>query len=429
MSFRPVITGVGPVTSTGVGREAAWEGLCQQRCNLAVVSQSIGDDHWEDYPMAEVPSFDPERLGVSEKEISALTGEVNNRDLLLLAAAATLAIRDAGVSERHDPSRVGIVLAHENPGFDEYTRQIWSALASDPPSPDEALVEHMKRLYARVKGAGYKTHSFVLLQQLTRILNLHGPSLAVNNACASGLYALEAATHWIKAGQADAMIVVAGDSPRLLTRYLWLKAVQACSPDGLIRPFDLHRNGFVLGEGAGAVVIEDLHRPPSHGARIYSEYCGGAFRCDAWKLNIPCPTPNFYAEAIKAVLNQTCTDPADIDLVVPHGAGSPLHDRYEALALTEVFGWQAASPLITALKPYVGHTLAGSSIVELILVLISLSHKTVPATLNWKTPDPRLGIRPIASPQVVDVKNWMKTSTGFGGFHAACIFSQPGGQA
>jgi 3-oxoacyl-[acyl-carrier-protein] synthase II len=429
MSAGTAITGVGPVTSIGVGKEAAWEGICAQRCNLATVSQRIGDEFWEDYLMAEVPPVDQASTGISEKEIYALTGERNNRDLLLLSTAANLALRDSGVSARYQSRRVGLVLAHENPGFDEYTRQIWDALASDPPTANEALLEHMKRLYAKVKAAGYRTHSFVLLQQLTRILDLHGPSLAVNNACASGLYALEAATHWIRAGHADAMVVVAGDSPRLLTRYLWLKAAQACSPDGLTRPFDRHRNGFVLGEGAGAVVIEDMQTAAESGAKIYTEYQGGAFRCDGWKLNIPCASPHFYAEAIKAALQQTGTAARNIDLVVPHGAGSPLHDRYEAIGLTEVFGRDAIRPLITALKPYVGHTLAGSSIIELVLALLGLSHGIVPATLNWKTADPQLGVQPVDSPRSADVKTWMKTATGFGGFHAACVFTQPGAQA
>lgn len=424
-----VITGVGPVTCLGVGKRATWDALQDEHKGFAMVSDSIGGEIWESYPMAQVTDLNLGSVGICEQRVNAMTQQENNRDLLLFAAAARIAVADSALEYPVENNRVGLVVSHENPGFDEYTRQIWRAMENEPAQQEDGLAAHIKALYGQVQRAGYNTHSFVLLQQLTALLNTHGPVLSVNNACSSGLFALETAAQWLKAGHADAMIVVCGDSPRLLTRYLWLKAAKNCATDGVIRPFDKNRNGFVLGEGAGALVIETEESARKRGADIYAEYVGGAFRSDAWKLTVPAVAPHFYQEAIEQVLQNTGTPAGEIDLVVPHGAATAIQDRYEATALTRVFGKVPSRTQITALKPYVGHTLAGSSLVELILVLIGLSHDTILPTLNWTTPDEKLGLELVQKRTPRKVGTWMKTATGFGGFNAACVFSQEGGRS
>jgi 3-oxoacyl-(acyl-carrier-protein) synthase len=222
------------------------------------------------------------------------------------------------------------------------------------------------------------------------------------------------------------MIIVCGDSPRLITRYLWLKAARSCASDGIMRPFDKNRSGFVLGEGAAAVVLETLESARKRGAPVYTEYLGGAFRSDAWKLTVPSVKPNLYQEAIEEALHTTGTDASAIDLLVPHGAATAIQDRYEAIAITRVFAANLKRMFITALKPFVGHTLAGSSLVELVLSLIGLSHGVVLPTLNWTTPDEKLGLELVQNQTAFEVGTWIKTATGFGGFNAACVFSQPG---
>jgi 3-oxoacyl-(acyl-carrier-protein) synthase len=429
MNQRLVITGVGPVSCLGIGKEATWAALQRQESRFSVISEFIGGELWGSYPLATVADLDASTAGICAKRVSAMTQLQNNRDLLLFAIAAKLALEDGNLSYAQENNRIGMVMAHENPGFDEYTRQIWRAMEAHPAPQTDSLSAHIKALYAQVEGSGYQTHSFVLLQQLTALLNTHGPVLSLNNACSSGLFALETAAQWLRSGHADAMIVVCGDSPRLITRYLWLKAARSCASDGIMRPFDKNRNGFVLGEGAGAVILETVESANKRGAPVYTEYLGGAFRSDAWKLTVPAVKPNLYQEAIEQALQKTDTEVSAIDLLVPHGAATAIQDRYEAMAITRVFGANLQRMFVTALKPFVGHTLAGSSLVELVLSLIGLSHGVILPTLNWTTPDEKLGLDLVRRQTQFEVGNWIKTATGFGGFNAACVFSQPGRQS
>lgn len=429
MGARIVITGVGPVTSLGVGRNEVWTGLRDRCPNVQRLSQEIGSETWDSFLLATVPDLQLYEKAVSGAKLAQLTGQPNNRDLLLFSTAGALALEDG--TFRYDPShnRVGVVISHEHPGVDEYTRQIWQGFATSEDLQGTSKLELVRHLYQQIASAGYATHSFVSLQQITALLHLHGPALSINNACASGLFALETAAQWVRSGQAEAMLVICGDSPRLITRHLWLQAMRACSATGVTRPFDLERDGFLLGEGAGAVLVETLDHASSRGARIYSEYVAGAFRSDAWKLSVPCPSPNYYQEAIEEVLETTTITSDTIDLLVAHGAGTLLHDRYEANAITAVFGKDTTRPAVVGLKPYVGHTLAGSALIELILALISLTNRTIPATLNWRTPDPKLALQPLTDNKPSDVRFWIKTATGFGGFNAAALFSQIGATA
>jgi len=426
MNQRLVITGIGPVTCLGLGKSATWAALQKKESPFSVISEFIGGELWDSYPLAIVNELDIGSIGISGQRIKALTQTENNRDLLLFAAAAKLAVNDSGLSFAPENNRIGLVMSHENPGFDEYTRQIWRAMEGHPIPVEKSLSDHIRALYKQVERFGYQTHSFVLLQQLTALLNTHGPVLSVNNACSSGLFALETAAQWIRSGHADAMIIVCGDSPRLITRFLWLKAAQNCALDGIMRPFDRNRNGFVLGEGAAAVVLETLASANRRGVSCYTEYLGGAFRSDAWKLMVPAVKPNLYQEAIEEALRTTCKEPADVDLLIPHGAATAIQDRYEAIAINRVFTSEPRSTAVTALKPYVGHTLAGSSLIEFVLAVIGLSKGVVLPTLNWNTPDENVGFEPVRNLTQMAVETWMKTATGFGGFNAACVFSQAG---
>jgi 3-oxoacyl-(acyl-carrier-protein) synthase len=419
-----VITGIGPVSSAGVGKKALWHNVMTKSQNVTSICQKVGDEIWAEYPLSEVGPLDEEDSGLRDPWVRSLTGQENNRDLLLFATAVRLGLLDAGICDDDVGFSKGIVMAHENPGSDEYTRQIWKTLAESPTAGPQTPLDYVRHTYEAVQGAGYGTHSFVLLQQLTRIFGIHGPALTLNNACASGLFALETAASWIRSGHVDMMVVVCGDSPRLITRYLWLAKANACTTENVMRPFARNRSGFILGEGVGAVVIETRQHAIERRARIYCEYLGGSFVSDAWKLNLPCVTPNYYQKAIQDVLETTGLAASEIDLVIPHGAASSLQDRYEAEAIATVFGSSAVRPAITALKPYIGHTLAGSAVLELIIGVLAAENGTIPATLNLTEPDPQIKIRLVTEHCKRAIKNWLKTTTGFGGFSAACVFRQ-----
>jgi len=421
-----VITGIGLITALGAGKDAVWRNLQQPVPSLSTIKQVIGGEEWESYPLANAPDIDLAALGISNNQMEAIALTSCTRDLTLFTAAAKMAIHDSSLAYASKDNRVGIVISHENPGFDAYTSEIWRALENQADN-QHSVLNQIKEVYQEVECAGYNTHAFVLLQQLTVLLQCHGPALFVNNACSSGLYALECAAQWIRAGNADAIVVVCGDAPRMIARYLWLKAAKVCAADGVIRPFDKNRSGFVLGEGVGAVVVETSESARKRGAQIYTRYVAGAFRSDAWKLSLPAVSPHLYCEALREAIQRSSRSLFEIDLLVPHGAATPIQDRYEADGITRVFGRKPLRPLVTALKPYVGHTLAGCSLIELILTLIGLSHQLVLPTLNWTDEDDNLGIVPVRKPISCRIGTWIKTATGFGGFNAACVFEQPQG--
>ncbi len=419
-----MISGLGPVTSIGVGKEDVWHSIEARRQNFAVHRETLDGFSLGEFTLATVD--DQQLLHVIGSEFSSpAINNRNGRNLALFFAACRLAVEDAGLSADSMP-RIGVVVAHENPGFDEYTSQIWQSISGAFAKPPESALRFITDTYQTIQDAGYETHSFVLLQRLTRLLGAHGPAQIVNNACASGLFALETAAAWIRGGHVDAMLVVGGDSPRQVTRYLWLNAAKACTGDPIMRPFDRRRNGFLLGEGAGALLLESQEHATARGRTPYTEYLSGAFACDAWKLTVPCMRPNYYSMALQDSLDRAQCSAEEIDLIVPHGAASPLQDKYESDAIASVFGAHLDLLLATALKPYIGHTLAGSAILELILTLLSLEQGIVPATLNCEEPDPRLSLRPVTQHTKTRIRTWVKASTGFGGFHASCVFRQKG---
>src|SRR5437588_8159411 len=167
MNRRTVITGIGPVTCLGAGKEATWAAVQKEQKPFSTMSALIANQIWESYPMAEVTDWDLNSVGLCKQQWNGTAAQRSNRDLLLFASAARIAVEDSKLRYHRATNRVGVVISHENPGFDEYTRQIWRAIETQPLPEGEKLAEHIKVLYSQVEQAGYNTHSFVLLQQLT----------------------------------------------------------------------------------------------------------------------------------------------------------------------------------------------------------------------------------------------------------------------
>lgn len=425
-SRRVVVTGAAPVSALGTGQQATWEALRLGTPHLIWQEERIEGERWGVYPLFAVPDFDLEglpippaaRLLLKEPEFE------QDRDLVLLLGAVALAVDDSGLS--YDPldNRIGLVLTHENPGVDRYVRQVYRTafdlLTGRRTLAGRSGAEFAQSLFEEHAGAVYGMQSFMYLYWLTRAFGFHGYSLFVNNACASGLYALEAAARQIREGESPVVVVAGGDSPRLITKHLWFRRLGLCAEDGLIQPFDRDRHGFVVGEGAGALVVEDWEHARRRGARVWAEYLGGGFTTEGWKIGLPDVARGHYRRALEQALEASGVRPEEVDLLIPHGVATGVGDRHEAATITAVFG-TPPRPAVTALKPYVGHTLGGSGLVELILGLLCVHRDLVPPTLNLRAPDPVLGIVPVAEPQRRRVDTLVKTSNGFGGYNAAAV--------
>lgn len=428
---RVAITGVGPITSIGSGRDDLWKSVLAGRSGVVFRKQEFGGEAWGAFPVAAVPDFSLDAFGLPAGRLRPLmqNGGADDVDFHFLLAASHLALADSGLVHRHDDNRVALVLTHENPGMDRYVGKVLETarrLSNGHGSPAAGSRALFEDLYREHSPYVYGTHSFLYLHRVARVLGLHGPSLFINNACASGLYAIEAAALMIRSGQAQAAVVAGADHPLLITKYLWFDGLGLYARDGVMRPFDERRSGLVLGDGAAALVLEDLDAARARGARVYAEYLGGGFNQEAWKVTMPCASGDYCTRAFREALERAQVDPEEIDLVNPHGTATTLWDAYEARTLASIFGRDFERPLVTALKPYVGHMLGASALAEIIILLLAMEADLAPATLNCQRPDPKLGIRPVSEATRAPLRTVVKMSSGFGGFNAIGAFRKVG---
>jgi len=275
-------------------------------------------------------------------------------------------------------------------------------------------------MYKMCIPEGYDAQAFVFLHLIVKCLSLRGLTFFSSNACASGLYSLDAAAKEIMRGTSRAALVVAADHPRYFHKFMWFKQQGLYAKNGRIKPFDRHRDGFVIGDGATAVILESLKAAKKRGAQIYAEYLGGGFQNQAWKMTVPDPTSLSYELAIRQSLQTARIDEKDIDLVVPHGVGTASGDAYEAAAINRVFK-KVRSPLVTALKPFVGHNLGGSALLETALSILSMQNSTILPTLNCEEPDERLKLNLVLRPRQHKLDIVLKCASGFGGYDSAII--------
>jgi 3-oxoacyl-(acyl-carrier-protein) synthase len=429
---RIAITGVGPITAVGTGKERLWDSVKNNRSNVVLEDHYLNGERWGRFPIAKVLDFRLEHFGLAPAAISSLQRESENQsqDLLYLVASSKLALDDSGLAYDTDDNDIGLVLTCENPGLDDLICRIIQSTIDIVEGRAAGLTKLTKKefiegLYGQFEKRVYNLQTFMYLHYVSKALGLHGPSLFINNACASGLFAVEAASQQICCGNTTAVVVAGADNPSFMTKYLWFKRLGVYAEDGIMRPFDKNRNGIVFGDGAAAIVLEDMRLAVQRGAFIYGEYLGGGFAQDAWKVTVPSLIKNFYSKAFFQALNNSGLRPDEIDLLNPHGAATKISDKFEALTINEVFGAYPEKPLITAFKPFVGHNLGGSALMELIILLLAMKEDMVPATLNHMEADPELKINLVTELVPACIRVVAKMASGFGGYHGATIFRKP----
>ncbi len=434
------MSGLGPVASTGIGVEAFWQGLLSGRGKAAPRRFETAGVVWGEFPVhavddGELPEIEPIPTGSLK-----LADLPPDRELRLSASALALALADAQLPLRC-LSKAGLVLTYEAPGIDRLLAGIFAdflklrrgeALPDRPAggqAPEAARPEEaafFEAIYRRHRQAVYESQSFMHLHLAARLFGLHGPALFVNNACASGLYALEAAAAMIRSGSCDTALVAAGEAALLPTKHRWFEEAQVLSAKGSLRPFDLDRDGLVLGEGACGLVLESAKAARARGASPYAAYMGGAFVQEAWKVAVPNLTQPWYEETLRGACKAARLEPEDIDLLNPHGAGTALGDLQEARGLTAVYGDWPERPRITALKGSLGHTLGASAALEAAAALLALKHQTIPPSIGFQSPDPKLKIKLVAQPQPAPLRTAMKIACGFAGFLGSVVFQKTG---
>ncbi len=426
---RVVITGIGPLASTGIGKDAFWEGIIKKRVGLTVKEISIDAEVWDKFYFHKLEKFDIENFNIEEeiiKDIKAWKKGKEDKDLLYLLAAVKLAIDDSGIFYDKESNHIGLFLTVEHPGFETFCEAIVEEtteyLKRNPLDNKFSKHKLFRYVFDKFSRSGYDLQSFMYLYFIARAFGIHGYSLFTNNACASGLFALESAARQIKYGGSDIVLLAGGDISDTMFKHFWFKEQNLYAEDGKIKPFTKNADGIVLGDGASALVLEEMDHALNRRAHIYAEYLGGGFSLEGWKVTLPRIGNLSYQDAIEGALKQANIKPEDIDLINPHGVALKITDAYEAKAITDIFGKNNQKPFITAFKPYVGHNLGGSAILESIILLLSLEKSLIPPTLNCDEIETRYNIELVRELTPYSLNTAMKLSCGFAGYNAAAIF-------
>ena len=424
---RVVVTGIAPITSIGIGKEALWQSLLMGKTNVKEDAAYIDGELWDKYPFHKVENFDISKFGIDKGKLEWIKDWKEGdeiRDLFYLIAAIKLALEDSGLGYHPDEeANFGLVLTHENMGLIPFLSKISNRayeLLKDK-SKNLTKKEFFDNIYKDCLKSGYDVQTFMPLFHVAKVFNVHNYSLFICNACASGLYAIESASEMIKNNHNSTVLVAASDYPDIY-KYIWFRDLRIYAKDGVVRPFCKDSKGLVFGDGGVALVLEELEHAKKRKAPIYAEYLGGGFSLEGWQVTTPKVGSDLYQRAIIRAFENSEVKKEDIDLLCPHGFGSHVMDYYEAKAITDIFGGNPKKPLITTFKPYVGHNLGGSALLETAIMLLSLKNEVVLPTLNQDNPNPAYNIT-LVNKKINQKQNVvMKICAAFAGYNAASIF-------
>jgi 3-oxoacyl-[acyl-carrier-protein] synthase II len=408
LDTRVVITGLGIISPVGNDVETFWQSLVQGRSGVGPITL-FDPAGLESRFAAEVKGFDPVAL-FGRKDTRRM-----DRFTQFAVAAAGQALADSKYEITSESSkRIGCIIGSGIGG-------IGTVLAE---------VEVM-----RTKGAGRVSPFFVPMMlpdtapgQIAIQFGLKGPNMTIVTACASSANAIGEATEMIRRGAADAILAggaEAGLVPLALAGFNVMTAISRRNdaPQKASRPFDLHRDGFVPGEGAAALVVESLDHAQARGARIYAEVLGYGASADAYHITAPQETGEGAAAAMSAALAQSGLEPKDIGYLNAHGTSTQLNDKSETAAIKQVFGPAAYQLPISSTKSMTGHLLGAAGAVEAVACVKALQTGILPPTINHETPDPECDLDYIPNvARRVPIRTAMSNSFGFGGHNACLIF-------
>ena len=410
---RVVVTGIGALTPVGNNANDFWNGLLEGKSGAAPITR-FNAEKFKTQFACEVKGFDPaEHFDRKEQRKMDPFAQY-------AMVAATQAMEDAGLTaESLDPDRCGVIWASGIGGLDTFQKEVTGfAQGEGTPRFNPFFIPKM---------IGDIASGWISMKY-----NLRGPNFATVSACASSTNAMIDAFNYIRLGHAD-MIVTGGSEAAVIESGIGgFNAMHALStrndsPETASRPFDKDRDGFVLGEGAGGLILEELEHAKARGARIYGEIAGGGLSADAHHLTAPHPEGLGAINVMKNALRDAGMEANELDYVNVHGTSTPLGDIAETKAIKEVFGDHAYDLNISSTKSMTGHLLGAAGAVEGIATLLSVYHDTVPPTINHFTDDPDLDSKlnfTFHTPQKRTVRAALSNTFGFGGHNASVIFKK-----
>lgn len=413
-----MITGIGMVTAVGNGKAATWEAVKAGKPGVGRIT-SFDPSRCTAQVAAEVKGFD---------EYALASGLIDKKAMRHMArfsqyavASANEAWKDAGFTEanRPDMDRVGTILGVGIGGL-EVTGESFKTLFERGPERLSPLA--IPELIAN-EGAG----------NIAIALGAKGPCQVVTTACASSTDALGVALDLIRAGRAD--VVIAGGAEATIMEFtiggfMKEKALSTRfndTPERACRPFNVDRDGFVMGEGAAVLILESEEHARARGAQAYAELAGYGASCDAYHITAPDPSGDGAVKAIEIALKDAgVTDKTTVDYINAHGTSTPLNDKMETTAFKRVFGEEQAKKInISSTKPFHGHCLGATGAIEAALTALAIKESFVPATLNYENPDPELDLNYTPNVGVArDIRVAVSSSLGFGGHNGILVFKK-----
>jgi 3-oxoacyl-[acyl-carrier-protein] synthase II len=406
MTRRVVITGLGTVNPLASDVKEFWRALCAGRSGISLIEQ-IDTSAFKVKFAGEVKNFNPETV------LDAKVARRLDRFAQFALVAAVAAVRDSGLDfSREDPYRCGAIIGSGIGGLNEFEEQHARFMHGGPGKISPFVIPKM---IPNAAPGNVSIH-----------FGLCGPNTAVSTACASAANAIGDALRAIQYDYADIMIT--GGSEAVITNmalggFISARALSLRNdkPQEASRPFDKDRDGFVLSEGAGVLVLEELERARRRGAPIYAEVLGCGCTADAYHITAPHPEGSGAARAMQQALRDARLNPQDVQYVNSHGTSTPLGDEAETKAIKEVFGGHARRLAINSTKSMIGHTLGASGGIELIACALSIKQSVVHPTINYQTPDPACDLDYVPNrPREMRVRRAISNSFGFGG-HNCCV--------
>jgi 3-oxoacyl-[acyl-carrier-protein] synthase II len=407
---RVVVTGLGVVTPLGCGLNDVWASVCAGRSGVTTIERFDCRDFKVRFG-GEIRHFDPlQWISMDSKDLRRI-----DRFSQFALVAADEAIRQAGIDfNQGDPYRYGVLVGSGIGGLDEIEEQ-HSKLFDR--GPDRISAFMIPKLIINAASGNISVR-----------WGLRGPNTAVCTACASGTNAVGDAFRLVQMGVADVMVTggtEAALTPMGIAGFARMNALSTRNenPAAASRPFDRDRDGFVLSEGAGILVLEDLEFAQRRGVEILAEVVGYGMSADATHLTAPDPNGAGAAYAMRAALKDGGMNPDEIDYINSHGTSTPLGDSAESLAIRHVFGSHADSLAVSSTKSQLGHLLGASGGVESAFCVMSLLSQTAPPTINLDDPDELCDLDYVPhEARKMKIRTAMKNSFGFGGHNACLVF-------
>jgi 3-oxoacyl-[acyl-carrier-protein] synthase II len=425
MRRRTVITGMGVITPLGDRPQALFEALLAGRSNVGPITRFDASTFPTTFA-AEVRDFDLKRYVPEGGRWSADSGDASQ----FAAAAGRLALLDSGLLTGGDRDRFGVYLGSGECRQDFHTllNIATRGLAPEGNELDDHEVARQALLRYR-RGPEYEQELHTPSAYLADAFDLGGPNFACLTACAAGSQAIGEALDLIRRGDADLMLTGGAHSmiyPLGVTGFNLLTALSTRNdaPQKASRPFDLNRDGFVLGEGSGMVVLEELQHAKRRGATVYAELTGYGSTCDAFRVTDCHPDGRGALACIAAALKDGGLSPEQIDYVNAHGTSTRNNDQVETLAIKKAFGPCAYKVPISSSKSMLGHLIAAAGAVELVICVEAIRRGVVPPTINYETPDPACDLDYVPNvARARRVRHALSNSFGFGGQNASLIVS------